>query len=132
MKKLIEVHLFLNRSTTHPITPEERIKHVMQEMVKTGHVLGYWTTPDMVGITKGVHKAPDFKVVNIDWRNEKAMIEPITEFPGWDLDTVLLSIATKTEWSRAEGYKAVGIYGMYFFLGDATAKETINHSHHQS
>lgn len=127
MKEQIEVHLFLNKSKTHPITPEERIKHTMLEMVKNGYVFGYWSQCQLGSLMKGNTLLPDFKVINIDWRNEKAVIEPITQMPKWDLCEVLLTIAMRTEWNKNSGYIAKGLLGMYFCHDSRDSKDAIKH-----
>ena len=59
--------------------------------------------------------------------NERAVIEPITPMPKWDLDAVLLTVALKTAWIPTSSFTAKGLLGMYFCDGSADNRFAIKH-----
>lgn len=106
MKK-IEVHLFCSKSTTHPFPREERVHIFMRSMCKHGFMNGWFHFKDIV------NQQPAFKIVNLDWRNEKAMIEIKDDLP-WDVDDLLLCLSHEINFDKTLGFVAGDVVGGHF------------------
>ena len=71
----IEVHLHCVKSLTANPQWAERIHIFMRTMCKDGFLNGWLSFKDVSG------NPPHFKIINLDWRSEKAIIELEEDLP---------------------------------------------------
>lgn len=93
MSKFIEIPFYVTDGIL--VSRQERIRHISRLMCRDGYILGWSCYGTSVTIP------PQFKIVNIDWRNEIAVIVLLDE--TLDTNDSIISFTHQIEVTKLHG-----------------------------